>query len=388
MSLCPSEAENHIGNTSMNTPANSNLILTALSSFERLAEVERRCSHGGLYQEIAQTLTRGVHTRHALEALAAKLTRVADRAHSIHRFDLVADIGQFLLSLPLSCQLESVGHYYRALSLSRSAGGDIARACSLFEQVAETASSRYRARAMIALGSKSMRTGDRQTAVSFYRDVTRVMARDRVFDPMTLYVVSRMTTVVKGMEGDHRGALADLEKMVPLVRMASSQQPYAYYDYLNTLAVELCEAGRLEEARRASEIALASRFASAYPEWRETREEIELKGWCSSRSTVAVAQRTPESANLITLPRASSAPTAIGLVPKSQPLARVIKFPTRTSSMPQQSERRQGLDASEKRRIVADKLYEMFMSALEDRPINLKLVEKLYIVFLDSRKQG
>jgi hypothetical protein len=197
-----------------------------------------------------------------------------------------------------------------------------------------------------------------------------------------------MSALVKALEGDHRGALVDLEKMFPLVRMANSQQPYAYYDYLNTLAVELCEARRLEEARRASEIALASPFASAYPEWRETREEIELKGRCLSRSTVAFAQRTPQSANLITLPRASSTSTAIGLVAKSQSLARVIKFPTRTLSMPEQSNRRQELDPDEKQRIVSDRLYEMFMSALQDRPTNLKLVEKLYIVFLESRKQG
>jgi len=56
--------------------------------------------------------------------------------------------------------------------------------------------------------------------------------------------------------------------------------------------------------------------------------------------------------------------------------------------MPELSERRPELRPDEKRRIVSDKLYEMFMSALQDRPINLKLVEKLYIVFLESRKQG
>jgi hypothetical protein len=241
---------------------------------------------------------------------------------------------------------------------------------------------------MLGLGTNALAVGDRNGAMSFYREAMRIIALNRVCDPATLYFTSRMSAVVKALEGDHRGALADLEKIFPLVRMASSQQPYAYYDYLNTLAVELCEAGRVEEARCASEIALASPFARAYPEWRETREEIELKGRCSSRSTVAFAQRTPESPNLITLPRASSGSTAIGLVAKSQPLARVIKFPTRTPSMPQQSERRQGLGASEKQRIVSDKLYEMFMSALQDRPINLKLVEKLYIVFLESRKQG
>jgi hypothetical protein len=101
-------------------------------------------------------------------------------------------------------------------------------------------------------------------------------------------------------------------------------QPYAYYDYLNTLAVELGEVGRLEEARNASRIALATRFASAYPEWRETREEIELRGYRAARSTVAVSQRSFD--NLMRLPaREPSDSLASGSLPPIQP-ARVLSF--------------------------------------------------------------
>lgn len=66
---------------------------------------------------------------------------------------------------------------------------------------------------------------------------------------------------------------------------------------MNTLAVERTEAGRLEEARNAPQIALASPFASAYPEWRKTREEIKLKGWRAPRSVVALNQKTREASN-------------------------------------------------------------------------------------------
>lgn len=48
----------------------------------------------------------------------------------------------------------------------------------------------------------------------------------------------------------------------------------------NSLAVELFAVWRLEEAKNVSQIVLASPFASPYPEYRETREEIALKG-CS-----------------------------------------------------------------------------------------------------------
>src|SRR4029077_3907719 len=99
-------------------------------------------------------------------------------------------------------------------------------------------------------------------------------------------------------EGNHRGALALLESLFPLANSMRSSQPHVYHDYLNSLAVELCEAGRLEEAKNVSQIVLASPYASAYPEWRDTREEIELRGLRASRSTVAVRRRSSEAKNL------------------------------------------------------------------------------------------
>lgn len=295
MDLLPIEGENHIGILSMQSAASNNLILTDSSSFGPLAEVAKRFSHGGFYQVIARTLVADFRTSQALSGFATKLASIADHAHLRRDYDLVAYAGHLLLSLGLSRQSESVGHYYQALSLSRSARGDIAGAESLFQEVADNALFQYRARAMLALGTNSVAVSDLHSAASFYREVANLLTRQRILDPMTLYLASRMTAVIRAMDGDHRGALAHLEKMLPLARMASSVQPYAYYDYLNTLAVELTEAGRLEEARNASRIVLASPFARAYPEWRETREEIELRGLRASRAVVAFKQRISES---------------------------------------------------------------------------------------------
>jgi hypothetical protein len=66
--------------------------------------------------------------------------------------------------------------------------------------------------------------------------------------------------------------------------------PHVYYDYLNSLAAELANNGRLTEARNASRIVLASPFTRAYPEWRETYDEISVKLPHSSRSVVAWSQ--------------------------------------------------------------------------------------------------
>lgn len=294
MSLSPLEGENHIGSASMQTTASNNLVLTSFSSLKRLADLEKRVSHAGLYQGIAQNLIRGLKTSQALADFTARLASVADDAHQIRQFDVVGHVGRLLLNLPLFRHLESVGLYYEALSLNQGTRGDTVSAGSIFHQVADSAPLHYRARAMLALGANSFTVGDRQTAMSFYREAMTIVTRHRVFDPATLYTASRMTAVIKSMEGDHRGAVADLERMLPLARMASSVQPYAYYDYLNTLAVELLEVGRIEPARRASEIAVASPFANAYPEWHETRNEIASRDRGSSRSIVGVRQPISE----------------------------------------------------------------------------------------------
>jgi hypothetical protein len=73
---------------------------------------------------------------------------------------------------------------------------------------------------------------------------------------------------------------------------------------------------------------------------------------------------------------------------ESQPTARVILFPARIISTREQNDRRQGLEPFDKQRIVSEKLYEMFISSLKGGPVNPDLVEELYRVFLQKRKQS
>ena len=111
-----------------------------------------------------------------------------------------------------------------------------------------------------------------------------------------------MVAATKGMDGDHRGAVADLESLLPAVRAVSTYRPQFLYDYANSLAVELCEVGRLAEAENACRIVLASPFASAYPECRETWDDIQARGCGASRSVVALTQRALKTENVLRLP--------------------------------------------------------------------------------------
>jgi hypothetical protein len=81
----------------------------------------------------------------------------------------------------------------------------------------------------------------------------------------------------------------ELEGLLPFARSMARSSPTAYLDHLNSLAVELCEIGRIQEAGAVSRIVLASPYAFAYPEWRETGADIARRGY-KSRSSVPVIQ--------------------------------------------------------------------------------------------------
>ena len=185
-SLSLLEVENHIGSATMHVAARSNLILTDFSSFEQLAELETGVSHAGLYQAIRRTLISAAGTNQAITDLAKRLIYVADHAYAIRALDLVSFVGQQLAGLPVSDELQSIGHYYEALSLNRSGCGDTVRAGSLLERVADEASFQFRARAMVALGTNSLMASNSKDAMLFYREATRITERESSFDPVSL----------------------------------------------------------------------------------------------------------------------------------------------------------------------------------------------------------
>ena len=77
----------------------------------------------------------------------------------------------------------------------------------------------------------------------------------------------------------------------PVFRAVALLYPLAYYGYVNSLAVEMGELGRIEEAFNALRIALSSPFGQIYIEWQETRDDILLKARGASRSQVAFSPR-------------------------------------------------------------------------------------------------
>ncbi|MEK6324702.1 MAG: hypothetical protein AABN33_23925 [Acidobacteriota bacterium] len=310
----------------MHAAANVSLVLTDLSSFKRLADSEAAISYGGFYQLIASGLIKAGYSEQVFREFGERLVVLAEHAHAFRQMKILEQVSQILVSLPLP-HYEAVGQYYQAICTQSFGRGDIERAVGLLKGVVESAPARYKVRALISLGANSRHQDDNQSALPLYREASRFATRNGLYDPYATIHTQRMVAVINSEDGNHRGAVALLENLLPLAHSMRRWQPHVYYDYMNSLAVELCEVGRLEEAKNVSQIVLASPFASAYPEWRETRDEIELRGWRASRATIAVNQQATEVRNLVRLPAPERGDTASHeepIAPPTQQTARVL----------------------------------------------------------------
>jgi tetratricopeptide (TPR) repeat protein len=224
--------------------------------------------HAGFYQD----LLRGISS---YEQLGNRLIQQAEQAHTFRQFDRVKEIGQILFNFPLK-QYSSIGTYFIGVALNSCGNGDQDKAKGMFELVVDTAPDKYKAKAILSLAAVSFHIQAYDAALRFYNETIKAAP----LDSSTIHA-SRTIAIIKAMEGQHQAAVRDLENLYPLAKYAA---PHVYFDYLNSLAVELGEVGRKDEARNIMRVVLASPFASAYPEWRETAEELKP----SRRSMVTV----------------------------------------------------------------------------------------------------
>lgn len=272
----------------MNKHANILFIQTSIGGYS--AEPQDAPSQNGCYQQfISASLARSVYTIEGFQVLGRQLAAIARHAYFAKQMNAVEQATQLMLALPLSKQLEGVARYYQALCIWRRGDRDGAR--QSLERVAEAAIPQYRARALQIIGLTYHEVGQSDTALPFYLSAGKA-ASD--CDLSTVATSLQMTAVVRSIHGDHKHALADLEKLFPVFREVGKYNPASYYEFLNSLAVELGEVGRIAEAEAACAITLASPFAAVHQNWAETRDEIAAKRTAATPSVIAI-NRAPET---------------------------------------------------------------------------------------------
>jgi hypothetical protein len=203
-----------------------------------------------LYQHILSPIV-------SFQELGNWLIRHAEHAQTIRQVEQVQEAGQLLINLPLK-EYQAAGQYYLAWCDYRN---DI-DARETLEKIAGHAPMLYRARALQSLAAIEARKQDHEAELRWLIESMKVYPSAEAL---------RGIAIVKAKEGFNRKALNDLESMLPLAKIS---RPIVFYSWLNSLATELGEAGRKNEARSISRVVLSSPFAPAYPEWQETANDL------------------------------------------------------------------------------------------------------------------
>ena len=216
--------------------------------------------------------------------LGNRVIRDIKTAHAFRQAETVRQLASILINLQIK-EYQLIGRYYLILIQSRNLKFPIKELETIIEQT-----QKYKAKALLSRGAFEWHQGKVEPALYFYRK--SIKASTSISDRIEAL---RCIAAAKAIEGFHNSALKDLEELIPLLRYA---EPIVFNDCLNSLAVELGEVGRKYEARNICHHVLASPFAIAYPEWRETAEE--LKG--SNRSFAVLNPTRQRSGKILSMP--------------------------------------------------------------------------------------
>jgi tetratricopeptide (TPR) repeat protein len=196
----------------------------------------------------------------SIEELGNGVIREIKAAHAFRHTEKVKELAGVLINLPLK-EYQLIGQYYTVWAEGR----ERKYSTESLERIIEETTT-FKTKAMFSLAAFEGYQGRVDTSLYYYTQAlkTSPSASDYI-------VLTRSIAALKSSEGFHKSALRDLENLLPIIRHA---EPQVYFDYLNSYAVELGEAGRKNEARNIIKHVLASPFAFAYPEWFETAAEL------------------------------------------------------------------------------------------------------------------
>jgi tetratricopeptide (TPR) repeat protein len=212
-------------------------------------------------------------SQRAIDDAAHKLGSLARHAWLSRQLNDLQEISQSILGLPLHPNIRNIGHYYSAHRLQTIR--DAKQYQKAILEIVDNIVPEYQARSILALGASYNLSGDAGEAASLYLEAAS--AASKTNDWPTRCAALRGVAVIRSIQGDHNGALADLKRLLPIMRWVGTVYPSEYYEHLNSLAVELGETGSIDEANRAVDVALNSQFAPGYPHWQETKLELTSK---------------------------------------------------------------------------------------------------------------
>jgi tetratricopeptide (TPR) repeat protein len=164
------------------------------------------------------------------------------------------------------------GQYHRALSSIRNGNGDVNKAALVMSGLSGSSDPALASLALVTLASIADFEGAAQESMRLAAEAVRTAgACDSPLPRMEAYNV---LSLALSNQGEHERAFSVLKSIEPYARMVGMVYPAYAADYCNSLAVELGNLGKKDDAIHFSRIALANPISRLYPEWAETNQAL------------------------------------------------------------------------------------------------------------------
>ena len=197
------------------------------------------------------------------------LARSASVNRQLARLEAICDL--IFTFLP-ETHFANTALYYKARCLHQR--GSTAEARLQLGSAIELAPEKYRPGAMLALACTYLDTGE----ISEFRSISREAAKAaRGINLLSETQALRNVAVAHAILGDHKNALSMLVALSPVMREIGTHYPADLLNHQNNLAIELGEAGRVDEANSLIDSVLSSPLAENQPEWHDTKSELATK---------------------------------------------------------------------------------------------------------------
>lgn len=204
-----------------------------------------------------------------IHAQFIRFLRIAEIAYGQRDVESLKQAGWHLIRLSLQ-QASDAGMYFLAIAARRQGRREEARA--MLQQVAASATPRFVARAIQALGTIEHEENRPDEALRLYVKAASIAGEA---DSAAFINAQFQFSSIKSLAGDHQHSLDDLEKLWPYVSAVARDYPHIFFAYHNELAYELAQVGKLDAAQQVIQVAINSPLADNYPEWQETAADIQ-----------------------------------------------------------------------------------------------------------------
>jgi len=281
-----------------------------------------------------------LQSQSALKATGLALVELARHAWTSRQVDLLNQAVSAILALPLDQEVHNVAHYYSAYALGKA--GDSDQTTGVLDRLIDTALPQHKPRIIVGLAGRHLVDGKLTESTKIYLEACRASAD---LDPLSKSQALRGLALIRSLNGDHSGSVADLERLFPVMRSLATSYPDDYRYYLNNLAYELGQVGRIDEAKAAINVALRSPNAHRFPDWAETAQELEtmprrvflplvfalgspavalsVLASIEAREPAPVIEASPESAVAATRPEQVEPEASAPAQPESKPVVQI-----------------------------------------------------------------